>query len=334
MSTTDTEADAVLDAVLAGAQGTAKTPAALEGDIVETGTAVAADENTQPTCTIDEARAMTDRLRASLAEFDYTLNEALRTRAWKRLGYDTPKDYVLTELGPAKDGDQDGRVSRAHAYRLARCAVLLYELSRRIGDEAYSIDLTERGLRSIPAKYDGVMLDRMDNAVRAAGDNLDPVRAQEIVDGEISRARRELDETNELSDGSAPTSTAGEALAGMGVSDDDFTDDLTSSTSAPADTPDTGAPTETTAWEGDQGSTSRDDMRAAFTVEAASEDAVGAAATLRDLLALFRRAPEFDEHLPQILDSATDTEISDLLDQAEAAAGVIEKLRSAAENAL
>lgn len=298
------------------------------------------DDDVEPTCTEAEAREMADTLRASLVEFDSTLTRIMQTRAWRRLGYDSPKAFVLAELGPASG--QDGSVSRAHAYRLARVAVLIYELAMRMGEDAYTLELTERAIRSIPAKYDGQMLDRLEGAISAAGPDISPEEAQEVVDGEIAQARREIEDTGGLSEPGQSTTETGSTndaeLAALGgdATDLDFTND-----------PDTGRAGERDAagrendpsddpqsWDGEQGSTNRDNMRAAFTVEGATDEAIGAAADLRELVGLLSRAPYLAEKLPGILEAATDDELLDLSENAQAAASAIDQIKEAADSAL
>ena len=75
----------------------------------------AAEVNTPATCTADEAHAMVDTMRAALDQLDTSLTRIMETHAWKALGYTTPSEFVLAELGPDPAGDATGRVSKRHA---------------------------------------------------------------------------------------------------------------------------------------------------------------------------------------------------------------------------
>lgn len=358
MASTDDAADAALNAVLGeaapddAAESTevilsGSTDGADTGDLIPDAFGAGDDDDLPPTCTMDQAVQMTDEMRAGLLTFDTALSQAMATRAWKRLGYATPRDFVLTELGPAKAGEVDGksRVSRAHAYRLARVAVLLYELARRIGEEAYSLELTERAIRAIPAKYDGQMLDRMEDAFASKGGDLNAEDAKDVVDGVITDARKELHDTGALSSpGQEPVAhaSAGDELARLGMDDvgpfrsDDHAPNLDDGDSPTAS--DTGSADDGTGsheqWAGTQSSSDRDGMREAFTVESASDDALTEATALRELLTWFGKVPELSEKLPGILDSASSDELADLSEQAQQMLDTIAAIRDHAEERL
>lgn len=294
-------------------------------------------EHLPPTVSADEAQQMMDRWRASLAEFDSTTTLIMQTRAWKALGYESPKACVLVELGPDKmETDDPNRVSRSHAYRLARVATLIYELAERLGEDAYTVELTERAIRSIPARYDEQIVDRLEAAFEESNPGDEP---NEVVDGVIEDARRELQETGALSaPGDEPNAgndedPADTDLASLGVGDLSFTqDDHPDPGAADSDDemsqPDDDGPE---AWEGDQGSTSRDSVREAFAVESADDDALTSAVELRELLAGFKEMPRFEPILPGVLDGATDEELADLVEHATAAAAIVTSVREAAD---
>lgn len=364
MTSTNDLADAALDDVLqesavddgdsgdaGGEPGAELEPsaAAVDGAVVDSAGDDARWDHLPPTVSADEAEQMMDRWRASLAEFDSTTTLIMQTRAWKALGYDSPKECVLVELGPDKmTPDDPNRVSRSHAYRLARVATLIYELAERLGEDAYTVELTERAIRSIPARYDEQIVDRLE----AAFEGSDPDDApNEIVDGVIEDARRELKETGSLSAvGDDPEDQAAGAdgdandLERLGIGDMTFTDDDEHGAGSPAGEPDGHPSDPSTAtgdegdddqtWEGQQGSTSRDSVREAFSVESAGDDALTAAVDLRELLSAFKAMPRFQEILPGILDSATDDELADLLEHATAAEETVTTVREAADDRL
>lgn len=332
------------------------TEVADQGKRVFSGPAV--DPDQPALCSVDEAKALVTDLRASLEQFDRTITAIMATRAWKALGYQSPSQFVLAELGPDKeDPDAPGRVSRSHAYRLARLALFLYGLAERIGDEAYALELSERTMRSIPAgrggENDKTMLDRVEAAI-GERDNYEPAEAQEIVDGVIADARQELHETGRLSEPgeSQRRPSDDEALATLGTgelgqftpdpqADHDHTETTTDPAAPEQDNQDSsafedsgGPPAARDPWAGEQSSSSRNAMRDAYAVEQPSDETAASALTIRTLIGVFRQMPEWEQQLPDILEYATGDELSDLVDQADTAMAIIESIHKHADELL
>lgn len=364
MVSTDDAADAALADVLGpGDAATQEAPGSLDdvdlpdldasgpstAIITSTGDAVAGlDEDEPATCTADEARGMVDEMRVALDQLDRSLSRIMETRAWKALGYSSPAQFVMAELGPDPEDKDNGRVSKRHAYRLARLAMFLYGLAERLGaQDNYPFELSERMLRSIPTGPGGVndqvLLDRVQQRV---DEMTDPTEddVQAILDDEITRARSEIQQEGKLSDDpdDSPTGGSGEGmaddpLAGMNMGDlGEFEDDTHPEPSGNPSNRTGGdhsdSADEATEWEGaGQGSLSRDGVASSYGNDTATEESMTAAATLREMLTMFARLPDMQEHLPGVLEYASVTELDDLIAQTTAAEQVIADIRRHSE---
>lgn len=392
MSSTNDEADAAVDAVLAGlphddddgadSSGAATAPETgasnerddIAGDLPphadtdddnpalsmvmrEMGDAtLVGDEDTSP-CTEAEARALLTTLTDTLVTFENTLVTILRRKAWAALGYDSPAACVMGELGPTKDPDASGgvRFSRGHAYRMARLAMFLYGLAERVGDEAYSADVTERLLRGLPSGTDHVVMDRVENALASRGEDANSEDVvNEVVTTELQRARDEYKRTGEISpdpDDDRGASQNGskrgsgnpewEGLDEVEADDDTWTPDAQhvgdprrkdlSVGGQDDDDEDTGPVRgSTSTGGGDAGGGERADEQpheqahvesgqylSAYAHDEATAEAVSAAEALRGIIGCMRTLALLSDRLPDVLDYADSDELLDLIEQSQ-----------------
>jgi len=122
--------------------------------------------------TADEARALTDKIKADADRLYVRVREAQRRRAWEALDYRSFEDYVRQEFGYGR---------RAAFYALRR-GTLTEEIAAAAGIECTAVHLSAAAARRIES-------DQVVEAVRrrvAEGD--DPLRA---VDDEIARSDEE-----------------------------------------------------------------------------------------------------------------------------------------------
>lgn len=321
-------ADAALDEVIAEQPTTGQdSPVADEGapagqDVETVQTAVTDPD--QWLCTEDEARGMVDRARAAVRELDDSIRAIVERRAWEPLGYDNPRDFVLTELGPNADGGK----SRAQAYRLARMAMFLYNLAEAFGEDTPLPDMLERAQRAIPpgpnGENDEVLAERIvDRASELDSPSKDEM--QSILDEEQQRARQEIEETGRLARKDETPSDGGEWDGAewddlTGADDEYADDDFSLSDVTPHDAPTGDGPTgdgdgdeepaeDAPEWE-TQASSRMDYVDAHGVGDKPSGDALTYVAALRDLMSALSVIEANQQYLPDIVEYASDEEIT------------------------
>jgi hypothetical protein len=90
--------------------------------------------------TLDEARAVTDRIKVTTEELWSLLLAAYEGKAWRALGYSDWAAYVAGEFG----------MSRRHSYRLLDQGVVIRELAAASGQSVtHGSQITERAAREI-----------------------------------------------------------------------------------------------------------------------------------------------------------------------------------------
>lgn len=295
---------------------------------------------TEPLCDADTARDLVTQMWEGLEQFDNAFQEVIRLRAWEPLGYPTPREFVLAEFGPT-DGEE-GRVSRTHAFRLARLAMFLYGLTDRLGDEAAALELSERALRAIPGgrggENDALLLDRIESRIGELGDDASQEASQQVVDEVLAQARREIAEQGSLSPSTGRTSgNAGfdddqdpfdeDRLAALGLALDPLVPDPHETPGESSDD-DTGADSDPREEVG----ASRAAMAAAYgTPLAASGKALEHTQQLASLTRGMQAVAGIEDLLPNLVDYASDAEILDLADLAKRTIKVAEELIAVAE---
>lgn len=307
-------------------------------------TALAVDEPThtlEPLCDADTARDLVSQVRQALEQFDNAIQAIIRLRAWEPLGYDNPREFVLAEFGPTDDPDTPGRVSRVHAYRLARLAMFMYGLSTRLGDEAAALELSERALRSLPSKggeTDLAVLERVEQRVSELGYDPSPEEAQRLLDEELAKARDEIAEHGHLrgKDDDGDDDFDEDRLAGLGIDPDDLIDD-------PHPSPEDGdggfdlddlteAPVGEDQAESNEQGASRNDLAQAYgSPLAATGEALEKTQHLASLTRGLQSVAGVEALLPGLIDYADEQEIADLADLAKSTVKVAEALIKAAE---
>lgn len=262
-------------------------------------------------CSEAEARQMVDRARAAITELDSSLRQIIERRAWEPLGYADPKEFVLAELGPSAVGGK----SKAQAYRLARLAMFLYGLAEAFGDESVLLDISERSLRAIPpgasGENDEVLTERVASRIEALDDPTEEA-ATAVWEEEYERARDEIAETGRLAraDEGDDHSTAGgdqwdEIPDGGEYEDDTFSlSDVTG-----GDSDDDSDDEDVPEWETQ--STSRLDYSDVHGIgDKPSEATLTYVEALRELMSALAVVSENNKHLPDIVQYASDEEIT------------------------
>lgn len=336
-------ADDALNAVLAETDESAN-PAPDEGTSPaappQDGTVEATTATSEPLCDEDQARDLVSQVRSALEQFDNAIQAIIRLRAWEPLGYDNPRDFVLAEFGPTDDPDASGRVSRVHAYRLARLAMFMYGLSTRIGDEAAAVELSERALRSLPSGTGGEndleVLERVESRVADLGHDPSPDEAQQLLDEELTKARAEIADGGSLggsaADGDDTDVLDPDRLASLGIDPESLTGD-TEPSSAAGDAATTAAdgPAPAEHSEPEQQGASRNDLAAAYGAPAeGGGEALEKTQHLAALTRSLQQVAEVEELLPGLIDYADDTEIEALGEMAASTVRVAQSLVEAA----
>lgn len=329
----DSEAHTPADVDVDAEPGTDVTPAGED--------ALVPDE--QWLCSADEARALADRARAAITELDTSLREIVERRAWEPLGYASPKEFVLAELGPGAPGGK----SRAQAYRLARVAMFFYGLAEAFGEDSTLLDISERSLRAIPpgpnGENDEVLTERVGQRLAALSDPTED-QAQQVWDEEVTRARDEYQSTGRLSrDDSEGGWSGGGGGGGNGgggwdnpqdeqYQDDDF--DLSHITGGSTDSDDEDSEDEDSddgkpEWE--TKGTSRLDFVDAYGVgESASNDTHAYLEALGTLMEALAAVAAASQHLPDIVEYATDEQITQAAQMAHTTKDMTDALVQAA----
>lgn len=141
--------------------------------------AVAVDRRTGElvsVCTTDEARVLTDRIKASAETLWGLLVEAQQRKAWKALGYPSWREYACAEFG----------VGQSHAYRLLDQAHVIREIESAAGISPVG-EISERETRDIKP-----ILPEVTEAVRervAAMADPEPEQVREAVRDVIESKR-------------------------------------------------------------------------------------------------------------------------------------------------
>ncbi|MFI9507165.1 hypothetical protein [Nocardia sp. NPDC052566] len=182
-------------------------------------------------CTPEEARELLERAATAAVEFEVTMRQILRRKAWAPLGYSGPREMFLAEF---KDGglinQQTGKpYGRAHIYRMANLALFLSEIEDRTGIDAAELGIPEKALRA--ARANGVdpdqLLEQIEQRVTAATvDALsEPEAVQQIVDDVINHAAGRITTPGHETDGP-------DGRSAVGDSDDKPVDDSAASDSS------------------------------------------------------------------------------------------------------
>lgn len=279
-------------------------------------------------CSEDEARQMVDRARAAIEELDSSLRRIIERRAWEPLGYADPKEFVLAELGPSATGGK----SRAQAYRLARLAMFLYGLAEAFGDDSRLMDITERSLRALPpgasGENDEVLTERVADRIAGLDDPTEEA-AQAVWDEEYERARTEIADTGRLA-----RSDEGGSRGGGGGQWDEIPDssEYEDDTFALSDIAGNAGASNEEAPEWETQSTSRLDYVDVHGVgEQASEATITYVEALRQLMSGLSVVVEAIQHLPDIVEYATDEEIAKAAEMAAATDRMTKAVIAAAE---
>jgi hypothetical protein len=131
-------------------------------------------------CSVTEARALTDRIKAGLDELWALLLEAHDRRAWQALGYDTWEAYVGGEFA----------MSRRHSYRLLDQGRVIREIGEATGPvwPMGHTPVSEREARDIKGQIADVV-DDVREEVEALGPDPEPEQVQDAVK-DVVRKRR------------------------------------------------------------------------------------------------------------------------------------------------
>lgn len=281
-----------------------------------------------PACSAEEARELVRTARESLVTFETAMSQIVARRAWEPLGYPSPREFVIAEFGPS-DEDSTGRVTRVHAYRLARLVMFLFGLASRLGDDAIAFDMSERALRSIPADggaNDAIVIDRVEQRLSEMPD-FTTEDAETVVKEEIARARDEIATHGRLD-------IPDDDLSSITVDPDLFVDD---EVSEPTDEQTTTAADDESEERGndtDVPAVARDAISDAYAPEPATGAALDTARDFTQMLASLAAITEVAPRLPGIVDAATDEELEELVRTATVAVEVCRQIHEAADDLL
>lgn len=298
----------------------------------------------EPLCDEETARGLVKQVQDALEQFDNGIQKIIRLRAWEPLGYASPREFVLAEFGPSDDPDAGGRVSRVHAYRLARLAMFMYGLSTRLGDEAAALDISERALRSLPSGQGGendlVVLDRLEQRMAELGHPASKEEAEQALGDLLSEARSELAEHGSLrtKDDDWDEDFDDDRLASLSIDPDDLAADSTGVPEDPdgfdlndlTDAPANPEPDSDSTRNEEQGA-SRNDLMEAYGSTETSEEAVENTQRLGELLRGMQAVADVEALLPQIVDYADEQELASLAELASRTVKVAEALVQAAD---
>lgn len=121
-------------------------------------------------CSADEARQITQRIRAATDALWSLLAEAHDRGAWRALGYDSFKAYVESEFG----------MSKQRAYQLLDQARVVTAITEAAGGSTV-VDLSERAARQLKPHLD-VVADRVHEATVDTPDEAKPAAAAAAVE--------------------------------------------------------------------------------------------------------------------------------------------------------
>lgn len=153
-------------------------------------------------CTPDEARSLTERIKATAESLWSLLGEAHDRKAWAALGYETFSDYATAEFG----------MSERHAYRLIGQAEVIREIESVTGLTRGSVEVTERTARDIKPRLQAVT-DSIKEKLTEEAAAPEPERVKEIVAEvvaeERARAQQKAEDRTALADLSKSMERAG-----------------------------------------------------------------------------------------------------------------------------
>lgn len=130
------------------------------------------------TCTPDEAREITDRIKGAVESAWRLLLEAHDRCAWSALGYGSWRDYAQTEFG----------IGQSRAYQLLDQARVVREIEAASGST--KVEITEREARDLKPHLEEVKAD-IAQAVAALPDPT-PEAVAETVRVSVSRKREQV----------------------------------------------------------------------------------------------------------------------------------------------
>lgn len=160
-----------------------------------------------PELTYEEARELTDHIRATADMLYVLISRAHAGKAWKALGYDSFKDYVKEEFN----------ISRSRAYQLLDQARVVEEITA-IAPEGAQFTITEADARDVKSA-----LDELVPEIKERTENLDDDEdAGAIIEDLIKdfRERKSEEEANLGGDGeSYPEEYEGDLADRQGFAD-------------------------------------------------------------------------------------------------------------------
>lgn len=278
-------------------------------------------------CDADEAREMVDRARAAIDELDASLRQIIQRRAWEPLGYADPKEFVLAELGPSAPGGK----SRAQAYRLARLAMFLYGLAEAFGEDSSLLDISERQLRALPpgagGENDEVLTERVASRIDALDEPTEET-AREVFDEEYQRAQDEIAKTGRLARSDEPA-VDDDPGHWDDVTSDEYEEDTFSTSDITGDGDQEGDEARPE-WE-TQSTSRMDYVDAHGAGETASDATLTYVHALREVMSALAVLTEQSQHLPDIVEYASDEEITTAAAAAAATADMTSAFLAAAE---
>lgn len=131
-------------------------------------------------CTVEEARELTDRIKASVEQTWSLLLQAHERRAWAALGYQTWNDYVAGEFA----------MSKQRSFQLLDQGRAIRAISEAAESTDVDLHITEAQARDIKPVLPRLVEDVRERVASIPAPT--PQRVQEVVREEVEKARAEV----------------------------------------------------------------------------------------------------------------------------------------------
>jgi hypothetical protein len=147
-------------------------------DVVEFSSAASVDLETTPPLTYDEAKHLTESIRATADVLYVLIQRAHAGKAWLALGYSSFGDYVNEEFD----------ISRSRAYQLLNQANFIQQIES-VAPEGTHISLNEASVRDLRDSIESLLPE-----IQEATRNLSPEDAEAAINELVESRRAELKE--------------------------------------------------------------------------------------------------------------------------------------------
>ncbi|WP_042377274.1 hypothetical protein [Gordonia alkanivorans] len=218
-------ADAVIDAEVDNLPG----PQGVKGVVTEAATGP---------CSADEARALIRKARAAADTFQASVAELLARRAHIALGYDTPREMIVREFsGSIRNPRTNKPITDNYLHRIARVALLLWQVAEITGLDMDGLHLSEYALRQVSRAAGGMHDVDVIDAIRQNVQRLPQPPSVDQVNEVVADTLRQLGHRVDDSVDSPAVPQAATAVGDFGDADDEHGSDDPTSLSGPGSVP-------------------------------------------------------------------------------------------------